>query len=153
MFSKLTGRRLPALSDGGVSLDEILRGGVRGKPDVAALATLDKNRLAVFAWHYHDDDVPGPDAEVALALAGLPRASGEARLAHWRIDETHSNAFTAWKRLGSPQSPTDEQYTQLEKAGRLTELHPPKPVLIEDSAATVKFMLPRQAVSLLELTW
>src|SRR6185295_6543582 len=38
MFSKLTGRRLPALSDGAVSLDEILRGGVRGKPDVAALA-------------------------------------------------------------------------------------------------------------------
>ena len=42
------------------------------KPDVAALASLDGDKLCVLVWHYHDDDVPGPDAAVALTLSGLP---------------------------------------------------------------------------------
>jgi xylan 1,4-beta-xylosidase len=43
---------------------------VRGNPDVSALASLDKNKLAVLVWHYHDDDVPGPAADVDLTLDG-----------------------------------------------------------------------------------
>lgn len=153
MFSKLTGRRLPAESDGAVSLDDILQRGVRNKPDVAALATLDKNRVCVFAWHYHDDDIAGPGAQVELSLSGLPVAASDAKQTHYRIDETHSNAFTAWKNLGSPPSPTPDQYAQLESAGRLTELHPAKMVRIENATTSVKFALPRQSVSLLEWTW
>jgi xylan 1,4-beta-xylosidase len=153
MFSKLTGRRLPAESDGALPLADIVRSGVRGQPDVAALATLDKNRVCVFAWHYHDDDVPGPEASVELSLTGLPVEKAEARQTHYRIDETHSNAFSAWKGLGSPADPTAEQYAKLEAAGRLTELHPPQMTRIENAAATIQFSLPRQGVSLIELTW
>src|SRR5262245_33853758 len=54
MFSKMSGRRIAAESDGAVPLDTLLRRGVRDKPDVAALASLDKKRLCVLAWHYHD---------------------------------------------------------------------------------------------------
>ena len=40
----------------------MLKDGVRGAtPDVSALASLEANRLSVMVWHYHDDDVPGPD--------------------------------------------------------------------------------------------
>src|SRR6185503_16132637 len=133
--------------------DEILRRGVREKPDVSAVASLDKDKLCVLLWHYHDDDVPGAEAEVELALSALPLASGEAKLQHFRIDEEHSNAFAAWKRLGSPQQPTPEQYVQLEKAGRLATLPEPETLRVERSAAVVRLKLPRQAVSLLALTW
>ena len=97
--------------------------------------------------------MPGPEAEVELALSALPFASGEAKLQHFRIDEDHSNAFAAWKRLGSPQQPTPEQYAQLEQAGKLAALAGPEMFRVEGGAVLVRFKLPRQAVSLLILTW
>src|SRR5438105_9522668 len=119
MFAKMDGQRAVVESDRAVSLDEIVRTGVRGDPDISALASVRANGLSVLVWHYHDDDVPGSGAEVKLVLSGLALKSGEARLQHFRIDEEHSNAFAAWKKLGSPQQPTAQQYEQLEKAGQL----------------------------------
>jgi len=46
-------------------------------------------------WHYHDDDTLGPDAAVELAMAGLPAAVRQGEVAHYRIDEHHSNAYAA----------------------------------------------------------
>ena len=149
MFGKMSGQRLRVESDGAVSLDELLKGGVRGRPDISALASLDANQLFVFVWHYHDDDLPGPDAEVELALNGLPWPDGEARLQHFRIDAGHSNAFAEWQRIGSPPQPSPEQYAQLEKAGQLTSLGAPQTVRFESGGTTLRFKLPRQAVSLL----
>ena len=149
MFGKMSGQRLRVESDGAVSLDELLKGGVRSRPDVSALASLDVNQLFVFVWHYHDDDLPGPDAEVELALNGLPWPDGEARLQHFRIDAGHSNAFAEWQRIGSPPQPSPAQYAQLEKAGQLTSLGAPQTVRFESGGTTVRFKLPRQAVSLL----
>ena len=153
MFSKMSGRRLTVESDRAVSLDLILRRGVRAEPDVSALASLDQNRLCVLIWHYHDDDVLGPAAQVELTLTGLPLESGEARLEHFRVDQDHSNAFTAWQRMGSPQQPTPEQYAQLEKAGQLAQMAGPQAVRVDQGNATVRLDLPRQAVSLLVLQW
>src|SRR5262249_38429365 len=136
-----------------VPLEVMLKQGVRGKPDVAALASLDTRKLCVLVWHYHDDDVPGPAAVVALELAGLPLKAGEARLEHFRIDDEHSNACTAWKKMGSPQKPTPEQYAQLEKAGRLAALGAPGNVSVKNGRAAVRLTLPCQAVTLLVVTW
>jgi xylan 1,4-beta-xylosidase len=145
--------RLRADSDAALPLEVITRRGVLDRPDVSALASRDATRLTVLVWHYHDDDVPGPDAAVSVAVSGLPFASGEATLQHFRIDEEHSNAFSAWKRMGSPQDPTPEQYAKLEAAGRLAALGRPETVRVENGAVLVKFNLPRQGVSLLMLDW
>ncbi|MCB1125913.1 MAG: beta-xylosidase, partial [Verrucomicrobiae bacterium] len=45
MMSRMKGEQLAVDSDGEVPLDEILRNGVRGRPDVSALASRDGNRL------------------------------------------------------------------------------------------------------------
>jgi xylan 1,4-beta-xylosidase len=147
MFSKMTGQRLAAHSDNAVALETILKEGVSSKPDVAALASLDKNRLCVLVWHYHDDDVPGPEATVNLQLAGV--RFDKAAVEHFRIDEEHGNAFTAWKKMGAPQQPTPEQYAQLEKAAQLMSLEPRKTQNVTNGQTSVVFTLPRQAVSLL----
>ena len=55
--------------------------------------------------------------------------------------------------MGSPQQPTAEQYEQLEKAGKLAENNTPPTLIVEDSRATLKLRLPRQAVSLVQLTF
>jgi xylan 1,4-beta-xylosidase len=108
----------------------------------------------VLVWHYHDDDVPGPDAAVELALTGLPVKEGAARLTHYRIDDRHSNAYAEWQRLGSPPAPDRVQYNQLVSASELATLETaPASVAVKDGAAALKFSLPRQAVSLLVLEW
>jgi xylan 1,4-beta-xylosidase len=148
MFAAMGGRRVRAESSGQLALDEILARGVRGAPDVGALASVERRRLAVLVWHYHDDDVPGPAAAVELALDGLPRRSGSARLTHYRIDDSHSNAYAAWLRMGAPQPPTREQRSRLEAAARLARLDGPSRLPVRDARATLRFSLPRQGVSL-----
>jgi xylan 1,4-beta-xylosidase len=153
MFSRMGATRVFCESDGTVPLETITKSGVRGKPDISALASRDANRVTVLVWHYHDDDVPGPTASVDLTLDGLPAASHAAVLRHFRVDEEHSNAFTAWKEMGSPRRPADAQYAQLEKAGRLEECREMENLKRKNGAATLKFELPRKAVSLLVLDW
>lgn len=153
MFSRMGSRRLRATSDGAVPLDAILKDGVRQRPDVAALASRDANRVTVLAWHYHDDDVPGEAAEVALVVDHLPIERGRARLQHFRVDRDHSNAFTVWQAMGSPAQPTRPQYARLAKAGELGLMSGPGTIEVEDSRATLRFGLPRQAVSLLVIEW
>jgi xylan 1,4-beta-xylosidase len=153
MFNRLGGRRLAVQSDGAEPLDDILRQGVRAKPDVASLASLDGNTLCVLVWHYHDDDMPGPDAAVALEVNHIPSAAGPVRLRHFRIDQDHSDAFALWQRMGRPEHPSQKQFAQLHEAGQLATLGAPETVVIHDGQATVRFTLPRQAVSLLVFDW
>lgn len=154
MFSQMSGQRIETESDAAVPLDSIARRGVREKPDVAALASLDRNKLSIMVWHYHDDDVAGPSAEVNLAVAGLPAAAGEARLTHYRVDEYNSNPYGAWRRMGSPIAPNQRQYTQLQEASNLATLgEAPANLQVRQGATTLKFTLPRQGVSLLQLAW
>lgn len=153
LFSRMEGRRLPARSTADPGVDAMLAAGVRGAPDVSALAALGEQRLAVLLWHYHDDDVPGPEAEVDLVLRRLPFSERTARVSHYRVDAEHSNAYTAWQRMGSPAAPTPEQYRQLEQAAALALLPAPAAVRVRDAQARLQLTLPRQAVSLLVLEW
>ena len=79
MFSRMGAERVAATSDGAADLDTMMKAGVRQKPDVAALASRDARRVTVLAWHYHDDDVAGPDAAVTLSLEGLGSEAGHRR--------------------------------------------------------------------------
>jgi xylan 1,4-beta-xylosidase len=153
MFSRMSAQRVAATSDGAVDLDTIVKDGVRGRPDVAALASRDARRATVMTWHYHDDDLPGPAAQVSLAIEGLAADVRSARLQHFRIDADHSNAYAAWLKMGSPQRPSATQYAQLEKASELATLDQPSSVGVAGGRLTLTFALPRQAVSLVVVDW
>jgi xylan 1,4-beta-xylosidase len=147
MFSQMRGRRIATESSAQIPLARIMTSGVREQADVGALASADDSTVAILVWHYHDDDVAGPDAAVSLSLAGLP--AGGIRLTHYRIDETHSNAYAAWRRMGSPIAPNDKQYQELLEASKLARMEPPTPVRGESGETVMTFTLPRQGVSLL----
>jgi xylan 1,4-beta-xylosidase len=151
LFARMNGQRLTVNSDGAGPLDDIIRGGVRLRPDISALATMRDNTLSVLVWNYHDDDLARPPADVTLLLNNLPANSGRLHIRQFRIDENHSNAFAAWKRMGSPPQPTPDQYNQLEKAGQLAEVQPPTITKIEDGAARLQLTLPAQAVAFFEI--
>jgi xylan 1,4-beta-xylosidase len=153
MFAKMSGKRVPVSSTGEVPLEKVLSTGVREQPDVAAVASRDGRKLSILVWHYHDDDMPGPDAAIDLIANGLEKKATEAMLTHYRIDERHSNVYAEWKRLGSPLAPNQNVYAQLEQASKLTMLTSPERVRVERGNVALRFDLPRQGVSLLELTW
>jgi xylan 1,4-beta-xylosidase len=153
MLSRMSGQRIETSSSAEVALDSIVREGVRNAPDVAGLASLDRGTLSVLLWHYHDDDVAGPDARIQLTLSNLPR-NGAAHLTEYRIDGSHSNAYTLWKRLGSPVAPNDAQYAQLRQEGRLAKVgETPDSVAVEGGRAVLTILLPREGVSLVTLDW
>ncbi len=147
LFAKMGPERIAATSSAQVPLDLIVKDGVRDQADIGALATRTPDgRIAVRLWHYHDDDVAGPVAQVKLDIAGAKAGSAK----RWRVDGEHGNAFTAWQRMGSPASPNEKQYGQLEAASVMQE---------ETLAATgstrggrsFTIALPRQGVALLTL--
>ena len=152
MAGLMRGNRVAAESSGRVPLATIETEGVRGNPDVDALAVRSDRELSVLVWNYHDDKTPGPDAEVKIQIAGIPAAAKRVLLHHYRIDDTHSNSYTAWKKMGSPQQPTPEQYAALEAAGQLQELESPR-WIDAGPQTTVDIRLPKEAVSLLQLSW
>ncbi|MEZ5324690.1 MAG: hypothetical protein R3F19_06475 [Verrucomicrobiales bacterium] len=149
MMSKMSGNRIVAESSQQVPLEQILKNGVRESSDVGALASVKGNQLAVLIWHYHDDDVPGPDAAISLKLNGLAQGNGKANISQYRIDADHSNSYETWRRMGEPVAPNRKQYAELEKASELALLGEPEAVEIKEGEATLEFSLPRQGVSLL----
>jgi xylan 1,4-beta-xylosidase len=123
-----------------------------GAPGIDGMATRSAGDVAILVWNYHQDDVPAPAAEVRIAVGGLPDAARRVLVRHYRIDDAHSNAYTVWKQIGSPQNPTPEQYAAIERAGQLQLLDSPRWMPVAGGKLDLAFALPRQGVSLVQLT-
>ncbi len=153
MFGLLGSERIKVSSSGAIPTGQVLSAGVQQLPDINAMAARKNHEIEVLIWNYHDEDVDAPAAPIELAITGLPPSVHLALIEHFRIDAHHSNAFTAWKQMGSPQSPSPEQYEQLQSAGQLQLLTSPAWIPVDRGAAHLQFTLPRQALSLLRITW
>jgi len=153
MFGLMQGDQVKATSSGAQDLDSMLKTGVKAAPDINTVATRDDRRVSVMTWNYHDDDVTAPDADIRLALEGLPADVSQVLVRHYRIDKNHSNSYTLWKSMSSPQQPTPEQYSQLEAGGQLETLGSPFWRSPEKGKLEFNFQLPRQGVSLIQVSW
>jgi xylan 1,4-beta-xylosidase len=153
MFGLLSGQRIEATSSAALDTDQVLREGVRQKPDINVIATRSENGVEVLLWNYHDDDLPAAPTLLNVQISGVDEKVDHGLLEHFRIDSAHSNAFTSWKDLGSPQPPTPEHYKKLESAGQLQLLTSPAWVHIQHGTAQLQVELPRQGLSLLKIEW
>ena len=150
LFSRLGSVQVETSSSSQVPLAQIVASGVKDSPDVGALATRSADgRVEVLLWHYRDDDIAGPSANVDVVISGL--AGAPLRSAHlWRIDEHHGNAFSAWRAMHSPDHPSQRQIEQLSRSSRMH----PMPIALDTSAPGVVSLncdLPLQGVALIEL--
>lgn len=153
MLGLMSGTRASTGSDACISLDTLVSTGVRDKADVDGMATIDDHKAAVLIWNYHDADKTADATPTTVRLSGLPVGVKRVLVQHYRIDETHSNAYTVWKAMGSPQQPTTEQYAQLKAAAGLQLLTSPVWVDVVDGNLTLDTELPRQSISLVKITW
>jgi xylan 1,4-beta-xylosidase len=153
MAGLMQGDRVWAMSSGQVPLEQLVRTGARSAPDIDALATRSAQGATVLLWNYDDDDLPASTAQVDIAVEGIPVGVKRVLLERYRIDATHSNAFTVWKQMGSPDSPTAEQYTNLKAAGQLQTFTSPEWLDVHSGRISLNSELPRQGVELLQLLW
>jgi xylan 1,4-beta-xylosidase len=151
MLGQMSGQRVAVANAQAMSLPDILKQGQNERADIGALATADAHSAAIMVWNYHNDDLPAPPAEIELTLRGV--AAEKALLQHYRIDQEHSNSYTTWQTMGSPQQVTPAQRITLAQAGQLALLTSPNWVSAKNGAAVLHFTLPRQGVSLLRLSW
>jgi xylan 1,4-beta-xylosidase len=151
MLGQMKGDELPLTSDGAIGLDQILKASVRARPDINGMAVADDQSVKILIWNYHDYLVPAEPASVRLRVKLPPDFSSKARLTHYRIDDTHSNAYTKWLELGSLQNPDAEMRAQLKAAMELQVLEPAKIIDSTGGEALLEFGLPRFGLSLIIL--
>ena len=151
MFGMMDGERIHVQSDGGFSASDIIANGVRARNDIHAIATRNQNSVCVMVWNYHDDNTTGVASPVTLKVNGISKK--KVLVHHYRIDQYFSNSFEKWKSMGSPQQVNTEQYKELENAGQLQLYTSPEWKVLKDGKTELTFDLPRQGVSLLQLTW
>jgi xylan 1,4-beta-xylosidase len=153
MLGLMNGTRVETTSTAAVPLDTLVSTGVRGSADVDAMATRGEHGAAVLIWNYYDSEESAPGTPVILSITGIPSGIGRVLVQHFRIDDTHSNAYTVWKQMGSPQRPTPEQYAQLQDSAGLQLLNAPEWADVRDHTIKIGTEMPRESVSLITVKW
>jgi xylan 1,4-beta-xylosidase len=102
-------------------------------------------------WNYHDDDKVSGDADITFDINGIP--SKKVKVTQYRIDRELSNSYEVWKKMGSPQNPSPDQYSELEKAGMLMPYGKSNKIQVKDGMAQINTTIQRQGVGLLKIEW
>jgi len=153
MAGLMGGERVELTSTSALSPERIIDAGVRQGPDVDGVATRENDSTGVLLWNYQDDDVPGGSVPVRISIGGIPATARRVVMEEFRIDGQRSNAFAAWKEMGSPAEPSAEQDARLRSAGQLQLESSPRWVRVEDGRADVEIDLPRESVDLIRVFW
>lgn len=152
IFGMMGPKRVEARSSAGYNYKSVIDSGVRGnKADIGALASKGMDYTTIIFWNYHDDDKVSPDANIVFSINGIP--SKRATVTQYRIDRDHSNSYEVWKNIGSPQNPSPEQYSRLEKAGMLEAYGKSSKVKVKNGMAQIITTIQRQGVGLVKIKW
>jgi xylan 1,4-beta-xylosidase len=150
MLGMMKGKRIRVDGNRMYSTKAVVDSSIRGpESDIGALASTDGQSVTIMIWNYHDDNIKEKAEQVELTIKNLPMKT--ATLTHYRIDDEHSNAYEAWKKMGSPQNPDSAQIRELENDGQLQVLGKPEKVDINAGEYKLQLLLPRQGVSLVKI--
>jgi xylan 1,4-beta-xylosidase len=154
LFSRMGRQRVSVHAPSMIPVDDIITQGVRGEPDVGAVASLDKSksRLTILLWSFHDVAGGYEDRRaVQLTIRGVARDGDSPRVHEYSIDEHSGNAYTAWLAMGSPQPPSAAQIAKLHAAAKMQAV-PREITRTVNGELALDVSLPRQSVKLIELT-
>jgi xylan 1,4-beta-xylosidase len=112
------------------------------------LATREGARLAVMVWNFEDGMDDEANTRTLKLQVAKPPLRGAARLVHYRIDRTHSNAYRLWHRAGRPAQPSLQLIREMREHQDL-QLYEPVHAIQVGEALEWHVTLPMHAVSLL----
>ncbi|RZT28500.1 xylan 1,4-beta-xylosidase [Kribbella sp. VKM Ac-2569] len=152
MLSLLGQNRLRTTSDAAWQVGELEGTDGSSMPEeVDALASRSEDgSVAVLIWRHIDDQYQTSQdlTPATVTVRNLP--AGSYRLRHLRIDADHSNAFTVWQQLGSPQDPTAEELATIKSRQGLEEFEAERSLTV-DGDVSLEVSLPLPSASLLIL--
>ena len=152
MFGMMSGERVEVSGDLAYNTMIARDSSIRKKErDINAFATVDGNKAMIMVWNYHDLNIISPPAAVDVIVKGIK--ADKARIHHYLIDQENSNSFTQWKKMGSPQQISPEQYVQLEQSGKLKMMDGPGEMEVENGELKIPVSMEGQSVSLYIIDW
>ena len=121
--------------------------------DGFALLNEDSTQVAVMVYNYYFNLSNTGSADNVTLETTLPFAPNQGiTMRHYRIDETHSNPYGVWVRLGKKTSPSTAEWDSIKAHEKLEELEPESVVQFDGSPVTKTFSMPRWSVSMLTFT-
>ena len=153
MAGLLDDERVEATSSGAIPAETVMKDGVRKQSTVDLVATRNGHSAAVLLWNYQDNAVAGPGAAVQLAVEGIPATAHRVLVQQYAVDHNHSNAYTVWKKMGSPQHPTAAQMRALKAAGQLQLKGSPRWLTTSGGRLEMRVGLPRESLDLVKVSW
>jgi len=152
MFGMMKGNMLEVNNPNAIPRREIIDSSVRtDKNYIDALATSDAHNMYILIWNYHDDDGKKRNAFIKMKLQHLPSAN--VTVSCFLVDEEHSNSYTLWKKMGSPQQVSEEMLIRLKKAGQLQKRGSNKQLTVLNGTINYQLNLATQGVALLKVSW
>ena len=135
--------------------EELVESRVDGeKPTVTAIAARDGDRrVTLLISRFEGEEIKNLAAPIPVELnVAMPwNEPVDAKVTHWRIDEDHGNAYTIFRKLGSPKKPTPEQVAAIRERMDLETLGEPRREKVA-AEYTLRMDMPCNAVSLIEIT-
>jgi xylan 1,4-beta-xylosidase len=153
MLAFMNDERVSVQSDGAISLNELTANGAGAVSDIDAMATKAANGTSILLWNYRDVEAQAVSAPIALTVTGMPPTARRVLVKQYRIDRNHSNAYTVWQAMGSPQHPTSEQYAQLLDRAGLELIGSPVWQDVSDGQIKVQTELSGESVALVQVSW
>ena len=143
MYGKIGDRKISLVCNAGPEDSDFIGG----------FAAITGNKsLEILLYHHHDDQwSAGGLAQIDLEINNLPFADESVRISHYRIDQNHSNAFTVWQKMGSPDYPDEKTKTHLKTRDDLELLNPPRDEVSHHGGLKLELNLPTHGISLLVL--
>ena len=96
--------------------------------------------LVLAVWNYSAPEQPGTPKEISLQFDGL---KGKKHATIYRLDADHGNALSAYAAMGSPASPTQNEYEELKAAANLSA-----PEVRSLAGGKITLTLPAKALAL-----
>jgi len=110
----------------------------------SVLVTRDaQHKLKIAVWNYSTPETKGISKQMTLQFSGL---HGGHTILIYRLDAQHGNALATYGEMGTPASPTQQQYEHLRDAAKLS---PPEKLKLKHNQITLT--LPPKALDLIEV--
>jgi len=153
MFGMLRGERVKLTSDAEAPPETVLHPSEAKIEGVDGMAARGSRDVEVMVWNYREEDTAETAKTVRIEIAGLPTSLKRAKVEEFAIDEERSNSYTAWKKMGKPQSPTADERAALETASRLEKVTAPRWVEVRRGKCELSVELPHEGMALVRLSW
>jgi xylan 1,4-beta-xylosidase len=115
---------------------------------VGGLATRRKDGSAILLLYNFEEGVQPSGSVRSLTITVTGKLNGEVR--HYLLDGEHGNTYTAWRNMGQPEDPTEEQLTDLRSHEALCQTVRPA-VQRHPEAVELHLTLPAQSLNLIEI--